>query len=65
MIPGGGAILSSPADLDGVRFEFFAIDSAGKLFRWTGLDDLFEQFTWETVGHVGPVAPVFPLTAWQ
>lgn len=51
--------------LDGVRYEFYAIDNAGKLFRWTGLDDFFERFAWETVGQEGKTSPVFPIIAWQ
>lgn len=65
LIPGGGAILSSQSDLDGIRFEFFAIDYGGSLFRWTAQDDLFERFTWETAGEEGEASPVFPITAWQ
>lgn len=65
LVPGGGAILSGQHHVDGVHFEFYAIDTAGKLFRWTCLDDLFERFTWETAGQEGEASPVFPITAWQ
>lgn len=60
--PGGS---QRPPSTDGIRFEFYAIDSTGSLFRWTGLDDLFEHFTWETAGQTGAASPVFPVTAWR
>ncbi|MDQ1053078.1 hypothetical protein QE394_001006 [Arthrobacter sp. SORGH_AS 212] len=65
LIPGGGAVLSRQELVDGVRYEFYAIDTAGDLFRWTGLDDLYEGFAWETAGQEGEASPVFPITAWQ
>ncbi|MFC4394677.1 hypothetical protein [Arthrobacter sedimenti] len=65
LVPGGGAILSSQADLDGIRYEFYAIDTAGDLLRWTALDDLYERFAWEAAGQEGEASPVFPITAWQ
>ncbi|MFC9772570.1 MULTISPECIES: hypothetical protein [unclassified Pseudarthrobacter] len=40
LVPGGGAILAGQHPVDDVRYEFYAIDTAGELFRWTGLDDL-------------------------
>nr|BFE45323.1 hypothetical protein GCM10017547_32160 [Pseudarthrobacter oxydans] len=65
LVPGGGAILSSQHHVDGIHYEFYAIDTTGNLFRWTGLDDLYERFAWETAGQEGEVSPVFPVTAWQ
>lgn len=66
LLPGsGGAILSSQHHVHGIRYEFYAVDTAGKLFRWTALDDLHERFAWETAGQVGEASPAFPITAWQ
>lgn len=65
LLPGGGAVLPRQDLVDGIRYEFYAIDSTGSLFRWTGLDDLFERFTWETAGQTRTASPVFPITAWH
>lgn len=64
LIPGGGAILPRQDLVDGIRYEFYAIDTAGNLFRWTAQDDLYERFVWEAAGQVGEASPVFPVTAW-
>lgn len=65
LIPGGGAILPRQDLVDGIRYEFYAIDTAGNLLRWTALDDLYERFAWEAAGQEGEASPVFPITAWQ
>lgn len=65
LLPGGGAVLRRQELVDGVRYEFYAIDTAGNLFRWTAQDDLYERFSWETAGQVEEATPVFPITAWQ
>ncbi|MFJ5695972.1 hypothetical protein ACIP9X_19260 [Arthrobacter sp. NPDC093125] len=33
LIPGGGAAIASQAEVDQIRFEFYAIDGTGALFR--------------------------------
>lgn len=65
LVPGGGATLPSQHHVDEIRYEFYAIDNDGRLFRWTALDDLFERFAWETAGQKEPASPAFPITAWQ
>lgn len=65
LVPGGGAVLESQADVDQVFSEFLAIDANGGLFMWDDTWENFGTFAWESVGHTGKASPVFPVTAWR
>lgn len=67
LIPGGGAVISSQAEVDQIDSPFHAVDADGYLFsrewldNWEGSGPLI----WETAGREGTASPVFPITAWR
>lgn len=67
LIPGGGAAISSQAEVDQISFGFHAIDANGSLFTrdWVDTWESVGPFAWETDGQEGTASPVFPITAWH
>ncbi|MHA7289545.1 hypothetical protein ACX80V_07865 [Arthrobacter sp. MDT3-24] len=66
LITGGGAVISSQAEVDQMDFPFHAIDANGSLFAREWLDnwEAFGPFIWETAGQAEAFSPAFPITAW-